>query len=75
MCCRSVRDDGGVEAERQHVSVGQAVVLDGARRQALERRVAQRVHDGAETLLRGLEDLFGRLALVVDRVDVSPVGE
>lgn len=69
----SVRDDRGVQAVRDHVSVGQAVVLDGPRGQALERGVPERVDDGREALLGGLEDLLGRLTFVVHRVDVGAV--
>lgn len=72
---RSVRDDGGVQAVRDDVAVGQAVVLDGARRQTLERGVAQRVDDVGQALLRRLQQLLGRVALVVHRVDVRAVGQ
>lgn len=68
-----MREHGGVEAQRQHVSVGQAVVLHRARRQAAQRRVAQRVHDAGQALRRRLQDLLRRLALVVHRVDVRAV--
>lgn len=69
----SVRDDGGVQTLRHDVSVGQAVVLDGAGGETLERGVTQGVDDGRQTLLRRFEDFLGRLALVVDRVDVCAV--
>lgn len=68
-----MRDDGGVQALRHRVAVGQAVVLDGARGQALERREPQRVHDGRQRLPRRAQDLLGRLALVVHGVNVCAV--
>lgn len=72
---RSVRDDGGVQALGHHVAVRQAVVLHGARGEALERGVPQRVHDRGQALLRTLEDVVGSVAFVVHRVDVCPVRE
>lgn len=55
------------------MAVGEAVVLDGARGETLERGVTQWVHYGSEALLRLFEDFFGSLALVVDCVDVRAV--
>lgn len=73
--CVSMGDDGGVQALRHHVPVREPVVLDGARRQALEGGVPERVHDGGQALLARLKHLLGGLAFVVHGVYVGAVAQ